>query len=203
MQFDHPHSYVPTLSAVKDCRKCGQSKPLEFFPRDRSRPDGRWHTCKRCNAQRCRFLRWAVRDHKKPDVAASPPAQPASRRRLDALKPYRNKSGDLPFSHLPPRERYIAQQLFNKYVNRHRGPGLTQPKYALLMATAASNARRVGNSFWGRRMRRLKGWRRQRRRDFEQQLQLKENRSRNVERPRAGYSDAVWMQTARLTRRFA
>jgi hypothetical protein len=83
-------------------------------------------------------------------------------------------------------------------VQKH-GPRLSQPKYALLMATAASNARRVGDSFWGRRMRRLKGWRRQRQRDFEQQPQLKENRSR----PRAGYSDAVWTQTARLTRRFA
>jgi hypothetical protein len=45
-------------------------------------------------------------------------------------------------------------------------------------------------------MKRLKGWRRQRQRDFEQQHQLKENRSC----PRAGYSDAVWTQTSRLTR---
>ena len=33
------NSYVPTPSAVKDCHKCRQSKPLEFFPRDR-KPTG-------------------------------------------------------------------------------------------------------------------------------------------------------------------
>jgi hypothetical protein len=199
MQRANFQSCTSAPSAVKDCRKCGQSKPLELFPRDRSRRDGRWHTCTSCNGQRCRFLRWAATEHKKQEVAALPSAQPASRWRLDGLKSYRNKSGEL-FSRLPPRERFIAQQLFNKYVHRHRGPGLSQPKMALLMATAASNARRVGNSFWGRRMRRLKGWRRQRQRDFKQQPQLKENRSRSVERPRAGYSDAVWAQTSRLTR---
>jgi hypothetical protein len=36
MQSDHPHSSVPTPSAVKNCRKCGQSKPVELFPRGRS-----------------------------------------------------------------------------------------------------------------------------------------------------------------------
>jgi len=88
---------------------------------------------------------WAASEHKKQEVAASPSAQPASRRRLDALKPYRNKSGDLPFSHLPPRERFIAKQLLNKYLDRHGGSRLSQPKQALLMACAASNAKRVGD----------------------------------------------------------
>ena len=196
MQSGQPHSYVPTPSAVKHCRKCAQSKPLDFFPRDRSRRDGRWHTCKACNGQRCRFLRWAARKHKQQELISSPPP-PAPRLRLEGLKSYRNTSGELPFSHLPPRERFIARQLFIKYLDRHRGPGLSQPKQALLMACAASNARRVGDRSWSRRMKRLKGWRRQRRRDFEQQ---QEDRSRNIERPRTGYSDAVWMQTARLNR---
>ena len=70
------------------------------------------------------------------ELAASIPSPPASRRRLDGLKSYRKNSGEL-FSRLPPRERYIAQQLFNKYVTRHRGPGLTQPKQALLIPQAA------------------------------------------------------------------
>jgi len=93
-----------------------------------------------------------------------------------------------------------SAHLFNKYVHKHRGPGLSQPKQALLMACAASNAKRVGDKSWSRRIRRLKGWRRQRLREFEHQHQLEVNQSRNVERPRAGYSDAVWMQTSRLSR---
>jgi len=105
MQSGHPNSpnlYLPSPSAVKHCRKCGQSKPLEFFPRDRSRRDGPWHTCKECNGQRCRFLRCADREHKKQELAASPPLQPASRRRLEGLKSYRNTSGER-FSQLPTR----------------------------------------------------------------------------------------------------
>jgi integrase len=68
MQSDHPHSSVPTPSAVKNCRKCGQSKPVELFPRDRSRRDGRWHTCKQCNGKRLRLLRLAESGCKKRDL---------------------------------------------------------------------------------------------------------------------------------------
>src|SRR5215469_3156924 len=134
-----PHAIRPP-SFVRTGSLCPKGLPqvlavetLEFFRRDRSRPDGRWHTCKQCNGQRCRFLRWAASEHKKQEVAASSPPQPASRWRLDGLKSYRNNSGEL-FPQLPPRERFIAWQLLNKYLDRHRGPGLTQPKQALLMA---------------------------------------------------------------------
>src|ERR1700687_5680036 len=44
----------------KRCRKCGMRKTLAFFPQDRSKPDGRWHTCRACNreysAERGKFL---------------------------------------------------------------------------------------------------------------------------------------------------
>jgi hypothetical protein len=89
------------------------------------------------------------------------------RRRLEGLKSYRNTSGgDLPFSHLRPRERVIARQQVNKYEQKHRGHRLSQPKGALLMAAAASNARRVGDRSWARRMWQLKGLRQQRLREL-------------------------------------
>jgi hypothetical protein len=194
VQSDHPHSSVPTPSAVKRCRKCGQLKPLELLPRDRGRPDGRWHTCKECNQQWCRFQRWAVREHKKRELAASPPPQPAPGRRLDGLKSYRNTSGER-FSQLPTRGRFIAQQLFNKYLHKHRAPRLTQPKMALLMACAASNAKRVGDKSWSRRMKRLKGWRRQLLSELLLQLEPPQDRLRIAEQR---YSDVVWTQTSRL-----
>jgi hypothetical protein len=72
--------------------------------------------------------------------------------------------------------------MFNKHLHKHRGPGLSQPKRALLMACAASNAKRVGDHSWSRRMKRLKGWRRQRLRDFEQQVHLTEMRATHFRR---------------------
>ena len=192
MQTTHIYLSSSVSSAEKKCRRCEQAKPLEFFPRDRSRPNGRWHTCKRCNGQRCRFLRWAASEHKKQEFLSSPP--PAPRRRLEELKSYRHTSGELPFSHLPPRERLIARQLLNKYLDRHRGPGLSQPKQALLMDCAASNAKRVGDKSWSRRMNRLKGWRRQRLRE-QTELEPSQNRTRIAQQ---GYFDGGWTQTSRL-----
>jgi hypothetical protein len=194
VQAAHVHLCSSVLSAEKKCRRCGQSKPLELFPRDRSRLDGRWHTCKECNQQWCRFQRWAVREHKKRELAASPPPQPAPGRRLEGLKSYRNTNGDR-FSQLPPRERFIAQQLLNKYLHKHRGPRLSQPKMALLMACAASNVKRVGDKSWSRRMKRLKGWRRQLLGELRVQLEPPQDRPRIAQQ---GYSDAVWTQTSRL-----
>lgn len=34
---------------MKDCRKCGESKPLDDFVRDRQRKDGRYPYCKPCH----------------------------------------------------------------------------------------------------------------------------------------------------------
>lgn len=41
-----------TWSEVKTCTKCGEAKPLEAFPRDKSRPGGRFPHCKSCNKER-------------------------------------------------------------------------------------------------------------------------------------------------------
>jgi hypothetical protein len=82
VQFDQHHLWWSSgLSKTKLYRKCGQRKTLPLFPRDHSRPDGRWHTCKECNQQRCRFQRWAVREHKKWELIYSPPPPPNPRRR--------------------------------------------------------------------------------------------------------------------------
>lgn len=34
---------------VKRCTHCGEEKPLDAFPRDRTSPDGRFRWCKTCN----------------------------------------------------------------------------------------------------------------------------------------------------------
>jgi len=182
---------------LKNCRVCHQWKRTAEFPVDRSRRDGRWHTCKACNKQRCRLLRKAARERKKRKLLTSPPLPPAPRRRLGGLKSYRNKS-DEPFSRLSPVEKFIAWQLFGKYLHRHRGPRLSQPKCALLMACAASNARRVGDRSWSRRMKRLKGWHRQRRKEFEQLVSLAAIRARNAARQRGSDTGIRWTPESRL-----
>jgi len=182
---------------VKYCRRCQQWKRPKDFPVDRSRRDGRWHTCSACNKQRCRLLRKAARERKKRALTASPPPDPAPRWRLYGLESYRNRS-DEPFSRLSPVEKFIAWQLFGKYLHRHRGPRLSQPKCALLMACAASNARRVGDRSWSRRMKRLKGWHRQRRKEFEQLVSLAAIRARNAARQRGSDTGIRWTPESRL-----
>jgi hypothetical protein len=164
-RLDFPRqSYAESAALRRRQRSHRERKTLPQFPRDRSQPDGCWHTCKECNTQRCGFLRWAVREHKKWELIYSPPPPANPRRRLGGLKSYRKKSKNSgePFSNLPPLVRCFAEQLYINYLHKHRGPRLTQQKRALLMATAASNARRVGDRSWARRMWRLKGLRQQR-----------------------------------------
>ena len=128
MQFDQHHQWWSSgLSRTKLCGKCGQRKTLPQFPRDRSRPDGRWHCCKECNGKRLRLLRLAASGRKKWELMFLPaPANP--RRRLDGLKSYRKKrksknSGER-FSNLPPLIRCFAEQLYINYLHKHRGPRL-------------------------------------------------------------------------------
>ena len=70
-------------------------------------------------------------------------------------------------------------------------------RYAALIACAASNVRRLGDRSWARRMWRLKGWRRQRRREFEQ-VQPTEMRTGNAARPRAASTGAGYTAASRL-----
>jgi len=182
---------------MKYCRGCEQWKRLVEFPLDRSRRDGRWHTCKLCNRQRGRLLRQAAKERKRLALLTAPPPPPAPRWRLEGLKEYRGKEGQPPAG-LSAAERFIAQQLFNKYLWQRRGMRLSQPKRALLAACARSNAKRVGDNSWSRRMKRLKGWRRQRQREFEQQIQMAEMRARKAARPQVGYTGAGYTAADRL-----
>jgi hypothetical protein len=67
------------------------------------------------------------------------------------------------FVSLPLELRRVAEGLLHKYYQRHRSH-MTPARYALLVACAASNAKRVGDRSWARRMLRLKGYRRAERR---------------------------------------
>ncbi len=133
---------------------------LAFFPRDRSKPDGRWHSCRACNR-----IYWATRG--KPLEAqrkADAQAGRQTRQGLRGLRQYGHPGDRL--GALPPELRSQAERLLKKYLTRH-GWHMTGPRYAALVACAASNAKRVGDRSWARGMRRLKGYRRAQRRAAE------------------------------------
>jgi hypothetical protein len=169
--------FTPMEDKYKQCRKCHALKPLAFFPRDRSRPDGRWHTCSACNRQRWKTQgRTLAADRK-----AREQAERQSREGLSGLQQYRRKDSGL--RALPPGLRYKAQQLYSYYMHNHRRH-LTQQRCALLLACACSNAKRLGNRSWARRMWRLKGYRRAERRKLPEAERLAEIRARNAGTPR-------------------
>lgn len=58
-----PGEEVP---ATKQCRRCGETKPLTAFPRDRRSPDGHKHWCKVCNNA-------AAREYYYRETPATPP----------------------------------------------------------------------------------------------------------------------------------
>jgi hypothetical protein len=131
VQSDQRQWWSSGLSRTKLCGKCGQRKTLPQFPRDRSRPDGHWHCCKECNGKRLRLLRLAESGRKNWGLMFLPaPANP--RRRLAGLKSYRKKTKNRgeQFSNLPPLVRCFAEQLYINYLDKHRGPLLTQQKRA-------------------------------------------------------------------------
>ena len=198
MQSNHPVFCLSQISAAKQCRKCGQTKPLGFFPCDHSRPNGRWHTCKLCNQQHGRLVRKAARDRKALALRSLPPP-PC--RRLDVLEAQRGRRGGTVFEQLSPYLQQQARRICHKSLRTHvqrYGFRASQPKSALLWASAVSNAQRVGDSSWSRRMRRLKGWRRQRQRDFVQQVQLAEMRARNAASRKAACTGVGWTPESRL-----
>ena len=165
----------------KRCRKCGHTKPLRFFPQDRSRPDGRWHTCRLCNNQY-----WKERGKW---LALRRKYDKESRSGLRGLRHYSH--GGEPLASVPPPLRPLAEQLLSKYLDRHRDH-MTPALYASLHGTAASNAVRVGNTSWCRSMLRRKGWRRQERRQAEERAQLQRNlRKADLETPGRRYLPRV------------
>ena len=47
---------------LKRCWSCGETKPLDAYPRNRARPDGRGSTCRPCHRDLCRSWYRANRD---------------------------------------------------------------------------------------------------------------------------------------------
>ena len=197
MQIVHVHLSSSVSSAEKKCRMCGQAKPLAFFPRDRSRPDGRWHTCKLCNQQHLQTLRQAASEQRRLALQTSPPP----RQRLEELRASSNSNGATVFERLPRSLQQRVWGIYDKALHTHvqrYGIQASQPKRALLWACAVSNVQRVGNNSWSRRMKRLKGWRRQRQRQLLKQLQPPPSGVGNPSRPRAGHSGMGYTPASRL-----
>ena len=145
--------FLAGQSREKVCRKCGRSKTLAFFPRDRSRADGCWHTCRLCNSQH-----WKATGKQQAALKrARERAEKITQTGLRGLRQY-GHSGDS-FASMPYPLRWTAERLLNKYLAIHRDR-MTPALYASLHATAASNAHRVGDRSWARRMWRIKGYRR-------------------------------------------
>jgi hypothetical protein len=90
---------------------------------------------------------------------------------LAGLRQYRHRKAQELFTSLPPVFRPVARQLLHKYLSRHSGH-MTRHKYVTLIACAASNAPRVGDRSWARRMWRLKGHGRAERRQAEEAARL-------------------------------
>jgi hypothetical protein len=193
-----PYVSLPVSSVTKQCHKCGDAKPLAFFPRDRSRPDGRWHTCKLCNQQHGRLVRQAASEQK---VLALRSLPAASRRRLTALREHSDGCRRRVFEQLPRSLQQLAWGIYQKALRTHvqrYGFRAGQPKRALLWACAVSNAQRVGDSSWSRRMKRLKGWRRQRERELLRQPRPPERGDSNPAPARASYSGVGYTPASRI-----
>lgn len=178
MQFTNA---CPAHDGRKRCRKCGLSKTLAFFPKDRSRPDGHWHTCRACNREY-----WAERgkvlalDKKIRERARHP-----SRTGIRGLRRYRRPKDVEEFASVPPELRWQARQLLNKYLHRHRYH-LTPALIACLHGCAASNVQRLGDRSWARRLWWKKGYYRAMRRELVAAAEQAEIRAARVGRPRVG-----------------
>ncbi len=159
--------------AAKRCRKCGKQRALSLFPRDRSKPDGHWHTCKACNRTYWHERGSLLAALRKGRQAAQ---LGPTRTGLRDLRRYHHKDSQ-PFASVPPELRSQAQQLLNKYLYRHRRR-LTPALIACLHACAASNVKRLGDRSWARSLRRKKGYYRSLRRKAQAEAQQDEIRAR-------------------------
>jgi hypothetical protein len=174
---------VPISIGLKWCSHCQRSLCITRFPVDRSRPDGRWHSCQDCNQRY-----WEERG--KPRALDRKLDRRFERAQngntgLVGLKKYHNGSG---FDGLPATLRIEAEQILSRSLARARAEGkhLSQPQIALRIACAVSNSWRVGDSSWRRRMARLKGYRRAERRKASEDARRNEIRTKNGEgKPRS------------------
>jgi hypothetical protein len=153
----------------KWCPRCQWNQSVADFPVDRSRRDGRWHSCRSCAKayweQRGRLLRLA-RSEKQCE------SRQLNVQGLEGLRRYSHQPQER-FESVPPSLRPAAQLIFNRSLEKARRQGrpLTQPLLGLFYASAASNAVRLGNRSFAARMSACKRWKRHRER------QLSEERS--------------------------
>jgi len=173
--FPRPMIVMP-LQTAKWCANCGQDKPFVFFPRDRSRPDGRWHTCRLCNAKD-----WQTRGKV---LALRRKYRRVSCSGLQGLR--QCQRGKSRFASLPPELRPTAQQLLSRYLDKH-AHRMTPALHASLVASAASHAPLVGSRSWGLSMRAKKGWRTRERRRAQSEAVLTEIRAKNAGKARVSY----------------
>lgn len=172
---------LENFPSAKRCRRCGKVKGLGFFPKDATKPDGRWHSCRACNR-----AYWATRGKQQAAIRkARKEFNREMRSGLSGLRQYGRRSPSEQFSCLPPSLRPVAQQILSRSLDRARKP-LTQQRVAARIACAASNARRVGDHSLGRRLRAFKGLRRREQRQREQEARLSELRARNQGKSRSG-----------------
>ena len=152
---------VSMLSSKKRCRMCSEAKPIGFFPRDRSRPDGRWHTCALCNQKR-----WQGNRHQRQlqKFQARLERREKGRTGLKGLRKYYRRESL--FDVLPLGLRCKAEMILSRSLARARAEGkhLSLAEIALRKANAVSNCVRVGDRSWSRSMLRHKGYRRAERR---------------------------------------
>jgi len=160
---DHRVLTLPAslTTGQKRCRLCCQNKLVGFFPRDRSRADGRWHTCTLCNKNQWRDQR----EHRAMQrLRKRIEKRENSRTGIRGLRKYYR--GNSQFDSLPLALRLKAEAIWSKSLAWARAEGrrLSQAEIALRKANAVSNCIRVGNRSWSRSMLRQKGYRRAERR---------------------------------------
>jgi hypothetical protein len=82
--------------AYKRCARCGESKPLDDFNRDRAKSDGRCGCCRPCHSQRTAEWKRANPDRKAATNrrwrAKNPERMQASRVRAEARNPERARA---------------------------------------------------------------------------------------------------------------
>src|SRR5690349_4218986 len=79
-----------------ECRRCHESKPVEDFPRDRSRPTGFYPYCKVCNAANMRayYAKYSAEIREKQNAIPSRSKPWYERNRAQAVEIYGGKCTD-------------------------------------------------------------------------------------------------------------
>lgn len=150
---------TPVTVGLKWCPHCQRSLCITKFPVDRSRSNGRWHSCSECARNnwhnRGKFLR--------ADRRASLRLEVEARSGLKGLHQfYSHQNRGEPFASVPLRRKSDAELIYRQGIEKDRRTGrpCTRQRRALRLANAASNAGRVGNRSFLARMNAFKRWKR-------------------------------------------